>query len=481
MSTVAPISSPGRLRTIVRDTVADTELAVLRWLVPLALLHGLLYLVIAPPWQHYDEPAHFLYAAEIAAGEVDARGPASAELRRAIDDSMYRFRFYPPDVRPDPGSPTPPEVGLDQRVHPPLYYALAALPVRLLADQPVEQQLFAARAVGLALYLLTVVVAWRIAVVLVPDEPLMQRVIPLLVLLSPAFTEIMTAVNNDVLLNFSLAAATLGSVLLIRDGLRPAPLALVCLGMLVAFMAKRTALVMVVPLVFVFIWAALRRPLRWWVIPLILAAAAAVVGAASFTTAVVPGPDGDHVVLSLRPWLAGLDERYLRLYADQRVRSFTDLTLIGDLYKTLVVVAFSGLYGHFGWGQIALAPAWIWALAGLSLAAAVGLIVGGLRSSGELTLWQRRSLWLFLIMVSVAWFSLFVRLHPIPPPNIPIYIPRARYMFWAMLPTLWLLALGLSWATPERWRRLTPYALVALFACLTLTAALWTLVGYYYR
>jgi hypothetical protein len=61
------------------------------------------------------------------------------------------------------------------------------------------------------------------------------------------------------------------------------------------------------------------------------------------------------------------------------------------------------------------------------------------------------------------------------------YIPRARYMFWTMVPTLWLLALGLSWAAPARWRRLMPYALLAFFACLSVTAWLWTLTGYYYR
>ncbi|HEY80691.1 MAG TPA: hypothetical protein G4O05_06380, partial [Caldilineae bacterium] len=32
----------------------------------LALLNGLLYLFLVPPWQHYDEPGHFEYAWLIA-------------------------------------------------------------------------------------------------------------------------------------------------------------------------------------------------------------------------------------------------------------------------------------------------------------------------------------------------------------------------------------------------------------------------------
>jgi len=33
-----------------------------RFILVLALANGLLYLVLVPPWQHYDEPTHFEYA-----------------------------------------------------------------------------------------------------------------------------------------------------------------------------------------------------------------------------------------------------------------------------------------------------------------------------------------------------------------------------------------------------------------------------------
>ncbi|HMQ30874.1 MAG TPA: hypothetical protein PKD53_09105 [Chloroflexaceae bacterium] len=464
-----------------RMALAAGELTVLRWLVPLALLHGLLYLVLLPPWQHYDETAHFLYAAEVAAGELEAPGPASVALRREIAASMYRFRFYPPGFRPDLVSPQPPEVGINQRVHPPLYYALVALPLRPLGALSVEVQLYAARAVSLALYALTIVAAWRVAVALAPDEPAVQWAIPLLVLLAPAFADIMAAVNNDVLLNFSLTVALLGAVLLVRDGPRPLPLALAGLGLLVAVLTKRTALVATIPLALALFWALYRRPMRWWTLPLIALGAAAGLGLAILEPAVATGPSGDHVVLAVRPWFADLSQRYLRVSLDELVRSLSDPTLVGDRYRALVAVAFAGYYGHFAWGGLAVHPAWTAALAALALVATGGLLAGRVGARDRLPLWQRRALWVFLAAVVVAWVSIFIRLHPLPPLNQPVYIPRGRYMFWTMVPTLWLLALGLAWAAPGRWRPYAPAALVIFFVCLDLAALLWTVVGHYYR
>lgn len=481
MSTLAPGRQRSRVWAALRGADTAVELTFLGWLVPLALLHGLIYLVIFPPWQHYDEPTHFLYAAGIAAGELEAPGPASDTLQRAIAESMYRARFFPPGERPDTSGPVPPAIGSDQRLHPPLYYTIAALPIRLLADQPVEQQLYGARGVSLLFYGLTIVVAWRIAVAMAPGEPFTQLLIPLLVLLTPAFSDIMTAVNNDVLLNFSLAVATLGAVLLIRDGPRPVAMTLVLLGLVVGFMTKRTALVAIVPLGMACLWSVWRRPMRWWGLPLLAALATVIGGIATLQPVIVDGPAGPHTILSVRPWFAALDERYLRMYLDLTVRSITDPALIGGRYQFMTMVAFSGYYTHFAWGGVTMHTAWVWAMAALSLAATVGLVVGGLRTRESLPLWQRRCLWLFLIAVVAAWLSLFIRVHPLPPIDNPrFYIPRGRYMFWALVPNLWLLAVGLAWLTPRLWRRRVLYALVAFFLCLDLAAWMLTIVQHYY-
>jgi len=455
--------------------------AVLRWLLPLALLHGLIFMLFVPPWQHYDETAHFLYAAEIAAGEREVPGPASAAISREIADSMYRFRFFTPEVRPDLFSPQAPLVGISQRVHPPLYYALLALPLRAVSALGIEQQLYLGRAVSLCFYVLTVVTAWRIALALMPEEPLLQLALPLLVLLAPAFTDIMTAVNNDVLLNFSVTVALLGAVLLVRDGPRPVPLALTLLGILVAILVKRVAVVACIPLSLALVWSVWREQVRWWALMLIAAAGFALFSLVLLEPTVVEGPSGPHTIFAARPWFAALAETYLRVNVDALLRSFTDSDLIGRRYESLLIVGFGGFWGHFGWGKPALHPAWIWLMAGLSAIATIGLLAGPLGVRADLPLWQRRCRWLFLVAVIVAWFSLFVRLHPLPPLETPVYIPRGRYMFWAIVPNVSLLALGLVSAVPPRWRQAVPYALIGLFVCLSTVAWLGTIVNYYYR
>ncbi|NTU80932.1 MAG: hypothetical protein HGA45_16390 [Chloroflexales bacterium] len=481
LPSVATARRPTTIGTLPRLTLAAGEWAVLRWLLPLALLHGLLYLAILPPWQHYDEPAHFIYATEIAVGEASAPGPISAERSIEIADSMYRFRFFGPGLRPDLLSPGAMSLGENQRVHPPLYHMIAAVPLRWLSALAVEQQLYIVRVLSLIFYVLTIVTAWRIAVALVPDEPLMQALIPLLVMLTPAFVDLMTAVNSDVLLNFSVTVALLGAVLLVRDGLGPLSLALVILGMAVAALTKRTAMGAAIPLAVAMLWSVHRTRLRWWGVPLIAIAAVVVLGFAIFEPVVIDGPSGSHTILAARPWFAAIANGYLRLNFDALARSISDPDLIGGRYQALLQVGFESFWAHFAWGQIKLHQAWILVMTALSAVATVGLILGGLRSRDELPLWQQRCIWLFMIAVVVAWVSLFIRIHPLPPPDVVIYIPRGRYIFWAIVPTIWLLALGLARITPLAYRRATLYALVGFFACLDIAAWLWTITGYYYR
>src|SRR5262245_25366851 len=64
-------------------------------LAAVALLHGLLYAWLLPPWQTPDEPTQFEYAALVA--EL-ARVPASTDsdmaLEQRIADSLVRQHFF---------------------------------------------------------------------------------------------------------------------------------------------------------------------------------------------------------------------------------------------------------------------------------------------------------------------------------------------------------------------------------------------------
>jgi hypothetical protein len=442
----------------------------LRLLIPLALLHGLLYLALTPPWQHYDEPTHFEYARLIALwGRVPGLQEVDASTNREIADSMYRFRFNPPEARPNLLGSEAPNIGLNEKVHPPLYYAVAAVPIGWLRYLGVEPQLYAARMVGVLLYALVVACAWRSATILAPDRPVVQLVVPLLVMLVPAFGNQMSSVNNDVLVNFGITAMLLGCVLLIRDGPRPLPLCLAALSLAVAVLSKRTALLGAPPLALALFWSLQRRPLRWW----IWAAAAVALVALAALAAFQYGADG----WSVRPWLDDLGQHYLRVSLDTFVASLTDWERNIRVYPIVARRLFSGFWAYFGWGQVVLGPAWELALLGVALAGAVGLIAIGARGWRTLPLWQQRSIWLLAFATIVTCCTAVLRVHA----DQSSYLPTGRYVHPAMLPAIWLLVLGFEGLFPPRWHMYALFGLTLFLALLDLTAWGYTISSFYYR
>ncbi|WP_322511288.1 glycosyltransferase family 39 protein [Chloroflexus sp.] len=447
-----------------------TEWRVLRWLAPLVFLHSLIYVFLAPPWQHYDEPGHFLYAAYIVSSGIDA--PDDVAIAREVADSMYRHQFWPPGVQPDLLSPHPPGIPTDQRHHPPLYYALMARVIGPLRYLPVEMQLYAGRLVSALLMMLTVVAVWRTAQTIVPDEPRMALVLAAMVTLTPAFVDLMSAFNSDVLMNFAAAAAFLGMAILVRDGWRPTGLALAVLGASVAILTKRTALPIIAPLGLALLWSVYRRPIRWWMYLLGGGIGASLFAVSSFSLTA----EG----LQTQPWLAAIERDYLRIPIVPWLVSWADWERAWPWYQRTIEIAHNHFWVRLAWGHIPVwPPVGDWFYAGLSLAAIIGLWRGTFSWPATLPLWQQRWLWLCLLAVIVAWLALFGRLHPLPLEGRP-YIPRGRYLYWAMVPAIWLLALGWQHLWPERWRPYTPFILVSTFAVFDV-AALIALITFYYQ
>lgn len=452
---------------VVKQFLPQVTLPAIFWIVALAFMHGLIYLLIIPPWQHYDEPAHFLRAAQVAG--LAPAGIADPRLGRVVADSMYQHAFFPPEVRPDLINFSPAILGLDQQVHPAFYYALVAGPMHLLAPFGVEAQLYAVRMISLLLFVLTICIVWRITTLIIPDEPLIHWIIPLLLLLSPPFVDLMTAVNNDVLVNFAGAAVFLGCVLLIRDGLRPVGLAILGLSLLIALLTKRTGLPLLVPTSLALLWAAWRTPIRWWRMAALLGAGALVVLLASIRPA-----EGRWTSAA---WLNTLDQRYLRLDIARFIQSITNPAIDPWIYVVAVRLIFGSYWTQLSWGQIQLGV-WVEGIAALiALAATVGVGLRLWQLRTDLPHWQWRILWLFVLSVVLAWVVAILRLHPIPTDGSG-YLPRGRYMFWAALPLIWLLALGVQGVVPARWRPYSLYVLLGGFVVLSVIALV-TVVRYY--
>jgi hypothetical protein len=179
------------------------ELYALGLILLVALAHGLIYLALLPPWQHYDEPSHFEYvwlAARL--DRLPQPGDYNPKLSRQVFKSMLENGFY--DRMP--AEPPPPAVGEKVRIpgysqlgEPPLYYLLASTPLRLLPQSlSVDKQLYIARLVSLALYLFTVLTGWGAARVVSPPGHTLRWLVPATLALLPGLAELMTAVNNDV-------------------------------------------------------------------------------------------------------------------------------------------------------------------------------------------------------------------------------------------------------------------------------------------
>src|SRR6266545_109026 len=134
-------------------TARPTIKSVPALLVALALLHGLLYVWLVPPWQAPDEPAQFEYAALIAAlGRTPTVGDKDA--------------------------------------------ALAALPLRMLAARPIETQLLALRLLGVLLTACAVLCTYGAARELLPAACFAPAA-GLIAALRPMFVFVGAGAGND--------------------------------------------------------------------------------------------------------------------------------------------------------------------------------------------------------------------------------------------------------------------------------------------
>jgi hypothetical protein len=219
----------------------------------LALLHCLLYVWLIPPWQVPDEPSQFEYAALL--GSL-GRVPGSADSDPALDarmvESLIRSHFFEYLTGQTPQPPPrsmdearawffmPRQVGYD----PPLYFALAALPIGALAGRPIEQQLLAARLLGALFTAGAAVCAYGAGRELFAGSGSRGRALAvgLAVALQPMFVFIGAGVGDDSLANLLGAALCWAALRAARQGLSLRRIAIVVGLALLGLLTKRTLL-----------------------------------------------------------------------------------------------------------------------------------------------------------------------------------------------------------------------------------------------
>jgi hypothetical protein len=188
-----------RLRRLWSDSIKEHQVLILMLL--LALVFGFTFIFLIPPWQHYDEPTQFEYSWLIAnrPGLPEIRD-YDQQLRREIAASMIEHGFFR-DLDFEPNLLSTSEqiwIGISQVGTKPLYYWIAALPLRLIRDTDIATQLYVIRFTSLLFYLVTIAAAYGFTVELTPPKHTLRWLLPLSILLLPSFIDILTAVNDDV-------------------------------------------------------------------------------------------------------------------------------------------------------------------------------------------------------------------------------------------------------------------------------------------
>src|SRR5438105_7409914 len=115
--------------------------------------------------------------------------------RSMLEHGFYRGLRYVPDLQSDSII----DIGFSPlNYHPPLYYVIAGLPLRVFAEADVTAQLYAARLVSLLLFLSTIVAGYGCMRLLTPEGNMLRWLVPATMALLPGYVDIMTSVNNDV-------------------------------------------------------------------------------------------------------------------------------------------------------------------------------------------------------------------------------------------------------------------------------------------
>jgi len=222
----------------------------------LALFIGLVYVFLVPPWQHYDEPNHFEYVWLIAHRPGwPQEGDFDRDMRVATLQSMIEHDFFRGmDLIPDADAEEPWIGPVPQIGDSPLYYWLAALPLRLFSPLEVTAQLYAARLISLLLFLGTIFLAWITTGLLVSENSPLRWMVPAFAAALPAFVDIMTAVNNDVAAIAAFSVFLYAATHLIVRGWRWQQVFVLFLAGGLCVLAKRTVFsaVALIPVVLLF-------------------------------------------------------------------------------------------------------------------------------------------------------------------------------------------------------------------------------------
>jgi 4-amino-4-deoxy-L-arabinose transferase-like glycosyltransferase len=409
------------------------EQAAITAIVACYLLLGILYAALTPAWQVPDEPAHFNYIRQLAAGRLPVIEPGDYDQETLTRLKSERF---PADS---------PLAGIQYEDHqPPLYYMLAAPLYKLFGGALLPLRLF-----SVLLGAGVVVLAWAIGRRVTPGRPLIPLAAAGLVATIPQHVAMLAGVNNDSLAELLLALALLAAVDLMAAD-RPVRPWLVGLLLGAIFLTKSQAYIAapVLGLAIVVRWRQRERNGGWLVRWL----------AGTFGPGLLIGGlwwARNLAVYGDLDWM-GLAQHNLVVAGQPTTASWIATYGWGPTLRRFFQFTFQSFWGMFGWMGVVLDTRIYQALAVLTGTLALGF---GLHLIRHRILWHRRAMaaapWLLAFSAALTaggylWY------------NVTFVQHQGRYLFPALIP----LSLGAGVALSELAR---PRA--ALIAAMTLIAA----------
>lgn len=462
----------------VKATVIQWQLILL---IALALVRGLIYTSLFPPWVAPDEPAHF-EAIRIIGQEQQIpfrRYYQTTPVNSELSHSFQTFRMWELLERSTPASSQLTESRLADvsfiyypypgklvyaDSYPILPHILLAPISNVVSPFDIATELYILRLVSVGFIVLVTLLAWLVTRRVFPEQPQFWLAIPAFIVFLPMHTHIFASVNTDVFA--ILLTSTLLWLLLsfFDNGASKLKVGTVLCLVFLALLTKRT-------LVFIPLWVGIIAILylghrRQWPMKRVV-----IVGLIT-TTLIIAGLG--WVIL----YPDVLANSIITMFNINLVRQIPLISFVNQGLSTVEIIeiyvksglfAFITFWGNFGGATTNIPWSWAWGLmvfcGGIVLGAGIYLVRAFRKIEGTSS-YQRN---VFIIFMTAIALSLMNAFFPVLVAG-PSWGPPARYFFPVIIPIATFFFLGARQLCPAKYRQtyLLPVWLVGLIAYDTL-------------
>ena len=397
---------------------------------------GTLYAVYTPEWQAPDEPAHYNYIAQLAAGQwpIIEPGDYDQAYQSEVISSGFADRY----------SVTSFEY---EDYQPPLYYLLQT-PVFLAFDGSLTALRLSSLVFGAGIVLLAYGVARR----LFPQHKWLALTVAAFVAFLPQHVAMLAAVNND-----SLSELLIAAILFLVLRLRPAGdggdgvnrRVLLALGLILGlgFLTKATVYLMAPINAAALLW-------RFWGRWSQLAGSAALVFGLAFLIGFPWWTRNVLVYDDLDPLGIGAHNKVVT--GQPRTEEWIDERGLGATLGALVQTTFQSFWGQFGWMGVVM-PGWVYQIL---LAFTLLTLTGAAWMAWRQAMGRKWPGWDAIrdsdlaLAVTVMGGTLLLSVALLLTYNVTFVQHQGRYLFPALIPIGLLVALAwstLAMAAGRRW------------------------------